>query len=114
MVAAATWSLITIRWKSLSESNQEAREHLNDTMQRGIRDCCRSSNEIALNSSGCGKSPVGQRGARLSERQPAVPLPGDFHSVRGCRSALSITRFVVRNHNGQQLLTYISRRRPDP
>jgi len=33
----------------------------------------------ALNSSGRGFISVGQRGARLSERQPAVPLPGKFH-----------------------------------
>jgi hypothetical protein len=53
--------------------------------------------------SGCGDFSVGQRGARLCERQPAVPLPGSFHSVQGCRPALSITCLIVRDHNGQQL-----------
>ena len=60
-----------------------------------------------MNSSGCGKSPVGQRGAQLTDRRPAVPLPGSFHSVQGCRPALSITRFVVRDHNGGQVLAYV-------
>ena len=55
-----------------------------------------------MSSSGCGKSPVGQRGAQLSDR-----LPGSFHSVQGCRPALSITRFVVRDHNGGQVLAYV-------
>jgi hypothetical protein len=50
---------------------------------------------------------VGQRGARLCERQPAVPLPGDFISVQGSRPTLSITRFVVRDHNGGRVLAYV-------
>ena len=59
---------------------QEGCKRRHDTLPRGIRDCCRSSNEVALNSSGCGKSPVGQRGARLSESQPAVRFPVAFHN----------------------------------
>src|SRR5262249_57078543 len=95
MVAAATWSLITIRWKSLSESNQEAREHRNDTMQRDIRDCCRSSNEIALNSSGCGHFWSGSVGlgfqkGNLRSRFPVIsfrsslPTRSPFRVHLGC------------------------------
>src|SRR6516225_2003017 len=37
---------------------------------------------------------------RVAVRETAVTLPGDFHSVQGCRPALSITCLIVRDHNG--------------
>ena len=35
------------------------------------------------------------------------PHPGTVITVQGCRPALSITRFVVRDHNGGQVLAYV-------
>ena len=64
-------------------------------MQRGIRDCCRSSNEIALNSSGWGKSRSGSAGLSsqtgdLRSRFPVIsfrsrlPTRSPFRVHLGC------------------------------